>query len=165
MRTPLLACLLGITLAAAAHAGPPPPTDTQPYKETLHSIEIADPYRWLEGSIGQNMGLEGGKTDEALDAGLAAWTDAQNAYGRSVLDRLPRRQEIEARLRALEGGGFQGGVSRRGDWLFYVRREAGQQQPALGVVRGDGTPRVLVDPVALDPSGLTTLAYERPSDV
>ncbi len=156
MRTPLFVCLLGTTLAAAVHAGPPP-TDTQPFKETLHGIEIADPYRWLEGSAG----LEGGKTDEALDARVSAWTDAQNSYSRSVLDRLPRRQEIETRLRALDGGGFRGGISKRGDWLFYVRREAGQQQSALVVAGKDGEPRVLVDPVALDPSGLTTLAWYR----
>ena len=159
MRTPLAACLLGIALAAAVHAGPPP-TETQPFKETLHGIEIADPYRWLEGSAG----LENGKTDEALDAKVSAWTDAQNAYSRSVLDRLPHRKEIETRIRSLEGGGFRGGVSRRGEWLFYVRIEPGQQQPVLVAVRGprgEAEPRVLVDPVAIDPSGLTTLAWYR----
>lgn len=80
-----------------------------------------------------------------------------------MLDRLPRRQEIETRLRALEGGGFQGAVSQRGEWLFYVRREAGQQQSALVVAGKDGKPRVLVDPVAIDPSGLTTLAWYKTS--
>ena len=60
---------------------------------------VADPYRWLEGSAG----LEPAREDAALDARVAAWTDAQNAYGRSVLDRLPGRKEIESRLRSLTG--------------------------------------------------------------
>jgi prolyl oligopeptidase len=148
--------LLGF--AGAAHAGPPA-TAVQPVREVLHGVEIVDPYRWLEGSAG----LEGGKIDEALDARVAAWTDAQNSYGRAVLDALPGRKELAARIRALGGGGFQGGVVRRGDRLFYERREGNQQQPVLLAVQGNGAPRVLLDPAAVDPSGLTTLAWYEPS--
>src|SRR6185295_7782677 len=98
MRSKLAFALpLALSLTSALHAVPPP-TEVQPVKEVLHGVEIVDPYRWLEGSAG----LESGKTDAALDAKVSAWTDAQNAYTRSVLDRLPRRQEIEARLRKLE---------------------------------------------------------------
>src|SRR5919205_659290 len=99
----LAGCLL-FSFTSAVHAAPPP-TEVQPVKEVLHGVEVVDPYRWLEGSAG----LEPGKTDTTLDAKVSAWTDAQNAYTRSVLDRLPRRQEIEARLRKLEGAGFRFG--------------------------------------------------------
>ena len=78
-------------------------------------------------------------------------------------DRLPRRQEIEARLKALEGRGFRGGVILRGDWTFYQQIEPGQQQPVLLAFRSGGAPRVLIDPAAVDPSGLTTLAWAAPS--
>src|ERR1700681_775495 len=144
---PLLA-LSALTAAYAAHAAPPP-TAVEPVKDVLHSVEIVDPYRWLEGSAG----LEA--PDKALDARVAAWTDAQNAYGRSVLDRIPGRQELEARLRAQGSGGFQGNVRRRGDRLFYERIEGNQQQPVLVVSKSGGVPRVLLDPAAFDPSGLT----------
>ncbi len=157
----LSAVPLFLGFAAAAQAGPPP-TEVQPVKETLHGVEIVDPYRWLEGSAG----LETGKPDSALDARVSAWTDAQNAYTRSRLDGLPRRPEIEARLRKLEsGGGFRWGVTVRGDRTFYQQIAAGQQQPvlmALDTSRKGGEPRVLVDPVTVDPSGLTTLAWFEP---
>ncbi|HEX4963198.1 MAG TPA: prolyl oligopeptidase family serine peptidase [Thermoanaerobaculia bacterium] len=148
---PLLA-LFALTAQAA-----PPPTAIEPVKDVLNGVEIVDPYRWLEGSAG----LEA--PDKALDARVAVWTDAQNAYGRSVLDRLPGRKELEARLRALGSGGFQGNVRRRGDRLFYERIEASQQQPVLVVSKGGGGPRVLLDSMAFDPSGLTTLAWYEPS--
>src|SRR6185295_15302253 len=160
MRSKLaLAVPLVLALASGLHAAPPP-TEVQPVKEVLHGTEVVDPYRWLEGSAG----LDSGKTDAALDAKVSAWTDAQNAYTRSVLDRLPRRQEIEARLRKLEsGGGFRGGVRVRGDWTFYQQISPGQQQPVLMVANKGGEPRVLIDPVAVDASGLTTLAWFEPS--
>ena len=94
---------------------------------------------------------------------MAAWTDAQNAYGRSVLDGLPGRRELTARIQALQGAGGRGNVMQRGDRLFYRQREAGQQQGVLMVAEKDGAPRVLLDPAAVDPSGLTTLAWYEPS--
>ena len=94
---------------------------------------------------------------------MAAWTDAQNAYGRSVLDGLLGRAELAARIRALQAVGYQGKVMRRGERLFYRRLEAGQQQSSLMVAEGEGAPRVLLDPAAVDPSGLTTLAWFEPS--
>jgi prolyl oligopeptidase len=156
MRLKLAVPLLALATAAVSHAAPPP-TEVQSVKEVLHGIEIVDPYRWLEGSAGLET------PDAALDARVAAWTDAQNAYGRSVLDRLPGRKEIEARVRALGSGGFQGNVRRRGDLLFYERIEGNQQQPVLLVSKGGGAPRALLDPMAFDPSGLTTLAWYEPS--
>ncbi len=156
MRLKLAVPFLALAAASVSHAAPPP-TEVQPVKETLHGIEIVDPYRWLEGSAGLEM------PDAALDTRVAAWTDAQNAYGRSVLDRLPGRKELEAHFRALNSGGFQGNVRRRGDRLFYERIEADQQQPVLLVAKGGGAPRVLLDPTAFDPSGLTTLDWYEPS--
>jgi prolyl oligopeptidase len=112
MRLKLFAILAALpAIPVIIHAAPPPPAEVQPVKETLHGVEIVDPYRWLEGSAGLET------PDAALDARVAAWTDAQNAYGRSVLDRLPGRKELEARIRAQGSGGFQGNVTRRGDRL------------------------------------------------
>src|ERR1700710_400587 len=124
MHLKLFALLLA---AAVATHGGPPPTEIQPVKETLHGVEVVDPYRWLEGSAG----LASGGPDAALDARVAAWTDAQNAYGRSVLDGLPGRRELTARIQALQGAGGRGNVMQRGDRLFYRQREAGQQQGVL----------------------------------
>jgi prolyl oligopeptidase len=155
---PVLPLLSLLTIAASPHAGPPA-TEVRPVREVLHGIEVVDPYRWLEGSAG----LDGGGADPELDARVSAWTDAQNAYTRSVFDRLPQRKEIEARLRALARGGFRGDVLQRGDWTFFQQIEEDQQQPVLLASRGGGEPRVLIDPAAVDASGLTTLAWYDPS--
>ncbi len=159
MHPKLIALLFALATAAVTANAAPPPTEVQPVKEILHGVEVVDPYRWLEGSAG----LAAGGPDAALDAKVAAWTDAQNAYGRSVLDALPGRAELAARIRALEAVGYQGNVMRRGERLFYRRLEAGQQQASLMVAEGEGAPRVLLDPAAVDPSGLTTLAWYEPS--
>jgi len=40
-------------------------------------------------------------SDPTLDAAVARWTDAQNAYARSVLEALPGRAAVSAELEAL----------------------------------------------------------------
>ena len=56
----------------------PPVTKTVPVKEMVQGTEIVDPYRWLEGDNADPDDM-GKVTPE-----VAAWTDAQNAYTRSV---------------------------------------------------------------------------------
>jgi hypothetical protein len=99
---------LALPLLAAA----PPPSEVQPVREVLHGVEVVDPYRWLEGSAAPEMA----KPDPQLDARVSAWTDAQNAYARSVLDNLPGRKELEARIKALNAKG-----DKR---LFYFEQAA-----------------------------------------
>src|SRR6185436_10028618 len=79
----------------------PPATEVQPVRDVLSGVEVVDPYRWLEGSAAP----ERTKPDPQLDARVGAWTDAQNAYARAVLDNLPGRKELSARLQTLTGKG------------------------------------------------------------
>ena len=158
MRT-LLFVLMAGTVARLQAA--PPVTEEKAVRETLHGVEIVDPYRWLEGNA---RATSADTADAALDARVAAWTDAQNAYSRSMLDRLPGRKELEARLRELAAGGFRWEPRRRGEHLFYWEASLPRQQPVFIVEKsGGGTPRVLLDPATIDPSGLTTIAWATPS--
>jgi len=75
-----------VLLAFAAWAQKPPATRIDSVKEVLHGVEIADPYRWLEDQ----------QSPEAR-----AWIDAQNAYSRPILDRLPARARLGKRLAEL----------------------------------------------------------------
>ena len=50
-----------------------PPTRTDTISDTLHGVEIADPYRWLEGDNTDPQRSGPGHAE------VAAWTDAQNA--------------------------------------------------------------------------------------
>jgi prolyl oligopeptidase len=155
----LLLVALALPLVAADTAAPPP-TEVQPVREVLHGVEVVDPYRWLEGSAAPEMS----KSDPQLDARVGAWTDAQNAYSRSVLDNVPGRKELEARVKALSAkSGFRGAPAVRGKRLFFFRQEPDQGQAVLVTSEEDGAPRSLVDPNQLDASGLTTIAWFEPS--
>ncbi len=121
--------------------------------EDLHGHRVADPYRWLEDSS---------------DPRTAAWSQAQDRRTRQHLDALPGRPGLAARLHELLAAGSVSIPVWRAGRRFAMRREPGQEHPALhvtersaggasiGTERG-GTERVLLDPIAIDPSGLTTL--------
>jgi len=127
---------------------PPPPlaerTDTV---DLLHGEAISDPYRWLE--------------DERSER-TRAWTDAQSARTREVLDALPERPAISARVRELLGVGLLGVPHPTGAAVFYERRLPRQRQSVLHVRDASGD-RPLVDPNALDEDALITLDWWYPS--
>jgi prolyl oligopeptidase len=135
-----------------------PRTRVEPVTETFHGVDLVDPYRWLEGDNARPA--EAGR----VTAEVAAWTDAQNAYTRDVLDHLPGRAEVEARLRPLMEVGAIAAPAMRANRYFFSKREGRQNQPVIYWREGpDGPDRVLIDPAALDASGLTTVEWVSPS--
>lgn len=146
--------VLTMTYTTTAQELPPPPaTEQRPVTDTLHGQPITDPYRWLEGDD------QGNTTDE-----VSAWTAAQNAHTRAVLDNLPGRAAVEQRLRDLMSVGYVGRPAMRENLYFNTQREGDQNQPVLYVREGhDGEPRVLLDVNTLDASGLTALSWWVPS--
>jgi prolyl oligopeptidase len=136
----------------------PPDTRVQPVVDTLHGVAIVDNYRWLEGD--NSDPAEMGKVTPEV----SAWTDAQNAYTRSILDARPGRQALEDRLRPLMEVGAVSAPAMRGQRYFFAKREGRQNQPVYYWRDGyKGTSHVLVDPAALDVSGLTTVEWLSPS--
>ncbi|HEY7474666.1 MAG TPA: hypothetical protein VH679_06620, partial [Vicinamibacterales bacterium] len=136
----------------------PPATRAEPVTDSLHGVEIVDPYRWLEGDNG-NPKLAGQVTPE-----VASWTDAQNAYTRQILDRLPGRANLEARLRPLMEVGSVSAPAARGNRYFFSKREGTQNQPVIYWREGvRGEDRVLIDPARIDATGLTTVEWVSPS--
>ena len=126
--------------------------------DVLHDVDITDPYRWLEGD-NSDPDRAGQVTPE-----VAAWTDVQNAYTRTVVDAFPGRAEIEARLRPLMEVGAVTAPVMRENRYFYTRRDGSENQPVVYWRDGhDGADHVLVDPAVLDPSGLTTVEWFSPS--
>ena len=92
--------------------------------EVVHGVPVPDPYRWLEN----------GDSPETR-----AWVEAQNEFTRSVLDGLPQRAAIHARLDKLLMTGSVTTPVLRGERRFYQRRDGRLDQPLL-VVR-DGLQR------------------------
>ena len=76
----LLSSFLVLSAISALAQSPTPPVARQDnVKEMIHSVEIVDPYRWLEDQDG----------DETRK-----WEAAENAYTHSLLDKLPERPAI-----------------------------------------------------------------------
>ncbi|MFK7987891.1 MAG: prolyl oligopeptidase family protein [Sandaracinaceae bacterium] len=99
--------------------------------ETLHGVEVADPYRALE-------------EDSEL---TQAWVEAQTARSQAVLDDW-RDPDAAQRLSALLSIGVLGGPRLHGSRIFYTKREGDREQPAL-YVHENGALRdaPLVDPL------------------
>jgi len=149
----LAVALLALALpAAAAPPAAPPPTETRPVTDVLHGESIVDPYRWLEGDA------KGALTPE-----VNAWTDAQLAYTRQVLDNLPGRKAVEDRLRELMEVGAITAPRMRGNRYFYGKREGNENQARVFMREGlSGAPKLLLDPNTLDAKGLVTVPWTSP---
>lgn len=153
----LMILALAVATRVAADAQPPA-SRVEPVTDTLHGQTIVDPYRWLEGDNSDPARM-GAMTPE-----VAAWTDAQNAWTRQVLDTLPGREQLEERLRPLMEVGAVTRPDMRRDRYFFSRREGTQNQPVwYWRVGSRGDDRVLLDPAVLDPSGLTAISWIEPS--
>ena len=88
------------------------------------------------------------------------------SYTREVLDKTCQgRGAPGKRLPAIDGSAGYFCPGMYGTRYFYSRREGGQPQ-AVHYVRDslDGRDRVLLDPQAIDPTGLTTVAWTAPSN-
>ncbi|MFT5424975.1 MAG: prolyl oligopeptidase [Phycisphaerales bacterium] len=162
MTTPaFLAAPLGALLGLAPLAlAAPPATEAREVTETIHGVTVTDPYRWLEGDNAdpENMGQ---MTEE-----VTTWTDAQNDFTRSVLDGFqPTRGRLEDRLRELMEVPSIGSPQAYGNRYFMSRREGSQAQAIRYVREGlEGPERVLLDPMDIDPSGLTTVSWTAPNE-
>lgn len=151
----LLACFVLISLFAACSMTntTPPPTEKRPVTDSMHGIEMVDPYRWLEGN------------DRAeLTEDVDTWTTEQNNYTRQVLDNLPGRDKLEARLTELMQVGYVGAPAMRGDLYFNTERRGDQDHGVVYVRQGhDGKKRVLLDVNTLSEDKLTALGWYSPS--
>ena len=75
-------------------------------------------------------------------------------YWQGVEDKSAYPEEF---VKALTDAGWVGVPVWRAGRRFASRREPGQEHGVVSVTDPDGTERVLLDPAAIDPTGLTTL--------
>ena len=139
-----------------------PPAHVLPLVDDLHGHAVADPYRWLEDAASDETATWSATQDELYGTWRSAL--AGRAEGTAFAEG-----PLDARLLALLGAGTVGAPAWRGDRYFLTRREPGAEHGVLLVVEPDPThpgqtrERVLVDPMALDPAGTTTLDAWQPS--
>lgn len=113
---------------------------------------VADPYRVLE---------------DPDDPTTIAWSAAQDELLQAQRATWPGREALAERITALVATGSVGGPAWRGSRCFSTRRAPEQDMAVLLVTEDDGAgaraERVLVDPLAIDPTGATTLDAWQPS--
>lgn len=115
-----------------------PAARREPVMDALHGHTVADPYRWLE--------------DPASPA-TTEWLAAQHELWSRHRDGLPGYDRVLARVAELSATGMVTAPTWRGDREFFLRQGPNQDHPVLYT----GSEHVLVDPMAIDPSGTTTL--------
>jgi prolyl oligopeptidase len=120
--------------------------------EEISGHQVRDPYRWLE---------------DTGSAQTRDWQAAEDALFNGYAAKLPGRDELAARITELMRAGSVSPPVWRGDRQFFLRRTADQDHAVLftatsGPDGQTGTERVLLDPMAIDPSGITTLDAWQP---
>jgi prolyl oligopeptidase len=110
--------------------------------EDILGHQVGDPYRWLEDDSGGER---------------ARWLAAQGDLFGSYRAGVPARDRLAAQVRELLSTGFAGTPAWRGERCFFTRRDPGNEHGVLFTQVNGGPAEVLVDPMAIDPSGLTTL--------
>src|SRR5947208_3350758 len=109
-----LLAFVGVALAE------PPAAKKEAVADTYHGVRVADDYRWLEDGANKDV-----KT----------WSDAQNAYARGLLDKLPGVEKLRSRLTEILTAKrvSHGHLVFRGGRLFAMRRQPPKEQPFLVV--------------------------------
>jgi prolyl oligopeptidase len=122
----------------------PPHTRVESHVDTIHGVDVADPYRWLEDQDA---------------AETRAWIDQQNAYTDSVLTPLPGRDALETvAARVLQVDSIGAPTARSGRY-FYSKRRADQNLSVIYVRAGiDADERVLIDPHPMSPNHTTSVS-------
>src|SRR5262245_53215861 len=147
-------CLAGLA-ATPAPLEPPavPATARRPVTDTYFGTTVTDDYRWLENGA---------------DPEVIAWSNAQNARARAVLDALPHVAEIRERAREIAGfaAPSYASLDQKGPWLFALKTLPPRQQPflvAMASADSASSERIVVHPNAIDAKGSTSIDFYVPS--
>ncbi|HKF42207.1 MAG TPA: prolyl oligopeptidase family serine peptidase [Thermoanaerobaculia bacterium] len=137
------ALVVGVVAGAAPGTDRPPKTKTDDVKDAYGSVQVADPYRWLEDQ----------KAPETR-----AWIDEQNKYSESFLHSYPGRNALKQRVTELLKIDTIGVPSEHGGRYFFTRRLADQDLPVVFVRNGAaGKDEVLIDPHPLSADHTTSV--------
>jgi prolyl oligopeptidase len=133
--------------SAAASAAAPryayPPTRVSEAVDVLHGVRVADPYRWLEDGASEEV---------------QQWAQAQNAFTRAWLDRLPEREALRKRFRELYDIERVWPPLRRGSRYFWSQKDVGREKEAVFYREGKrGERKVLLDPNTWSADGSVSL--------
>ena len=126
---------LRVACCGSVAAQNPPVAPVTNVTDTYFGVTVSDPYRYMEN---------------LSDPEVAAWMKAQNDFTHSILDRIPGRRELLARIEELDDAvAARVGSVRRlpDDRYFYLKRLPQDNTPKLYLREGlAGKETLLVDP-------------------
>lgn len=106
--------------------------------------KVSDPYRWME---------------DVDSPAVVAWISEENRLTRSVLDAVPGRERMHARLVELIDFERYTLPRRRGTRYFYSHNTGLQNQNAWYWTDGlEGEPKILLDPNAMSADGTVAIS-------
>ncbi len=132
----LALALLALPLVALAEDGriEYPPTRRVSQVDIYHGVQVADPYRWLEGDVRHSPEV-------------AAWVAAENKLTARYLEAIPERAAIRRRLTEIWNFAQYSSFMKAGSRYYYLKNDGLQNQAVLYVIDAlDGTPGTLLDP-------------------
>ncbi|MBK1832537.1 prolyl oligopeptidase family serine peptidase [Roseibacillus ishigakijimensis] len=144
MRNAIFATISAGVLSAEASKWVYPESFPEELVETIHGVEVGDPYRWLEDF----------NTEKA-----ARWAQEQNALTDSFLSTVEGTEEISAHLTELWNYERYGLPYREGGRYFFSKNDGLQNQSVLYTCSDlKEEPRVLLDPNQLSEDGTVALS-------
>jgi prolyl oligopeptidase len=109
-----------------------PVSNRCPVTETLHGVEVCDPYRWLEDSGSPET---------------RQWIAEQTAYARAYLDHLPARDAVRKRIHELLAVETCDSFHMAANRYVFRKRLAAEEQPSIYMRDGaDGKDQLLINP-------------------
>ncbi|MDW8297150.1 MAG: prolyl oligopeptidase family serine peptidase [Raineya sp.] len=105
-------------------------------------VKVADPYRWLEVSD---------------SVAVKEWIKAQNAVTFDYLAQIPYRNQIRKRLQEVWNFPKMGVPVSYGDFEILQKNDGLQNQFVFYIKRGNNQEELLLDPNAMDASGIVAV--------
>ena len=112
-----------------------PETSRETVTETMHGVEVADPYRWLEQDVRESNDVR-------------SWVTAENEVTRAYLDSIPILPTIKDKLTKAWNYEKQGLPFHRGSRWFQSRNSGLQDHSVIYT----GTSPTSINEVLLDPN-------------
>lgn len=133
--TPIVAAFLLVPLQLFSQIKLPQ-TPVREITNDYFGTKITDPYRWLE---------------KTSDPEVVAWMKAENDYTREILAKIPGRDQLLERMKALDNAGpTVSALQVWGGHYFYLKSDPGSDNRRLYVRDSVSAPeRLLVDPEKL----------------
>lgn len=149
MRTSVLLIVFFFVLSCQTgpKVGSYPAAPEEAVVDTYHGVKVKDPYRWLE------------KTQSSE---VKAWTRKQTTNARSYLDEVPKRHDIEKRVKEIlvDRGVSYSSLRPLPYGVLALKYQPPKKQPFIVFNKtpyDTSKERVVVDPNVIDPSGATTI--------